>query len=61
MTYGGPYYATTFVPLLLYELAFDYFDFGMAAALLVFTYLIIGLIIVGILNVAGSERGADDF
>ncbi|HRQ37460.1 MAG TPA: sugar ABC transporter permease [Chloroflexota bacterium] len=61
LTYGGPYYATTFVPLLLYELAFDFFDFGMAAALLLFTYLVIGLIIMGILNLVGSERGADDF
>ncbi len=32
MTYGGPYYATTFIPLLLFELAFDLFDFGAAAA-----------------------------
>lgn len=61
LTYGGPYYATTFVPLLLYELAFDFFDFGMAAALLVFTYVIIGLVIIGILNLVGSERGVDDF
>ncbi|MCL4264548.1 MAG: sugar ABC transporter permease [Anaerolineae bacterium] len=61
LTYGGPYYATTFVPLLLYELAFDFFDFGMAAALLLFTYLVIGLIIMGILNLVGSEWGADDF
>ncbi len=61
LTYGGPYYATTFVPLLLYELAFDFFDFGMAAALLLFTYLIIGLVIIGVLNLVGSERGMDDF
>lgn len=61
MTYGGPYYATTFVPLLLYEIAFDFFDFGMAAALLLFTYVMIGLAIIGILNLVGSESGADDF
>jgi multiple sugar transport system permease protein len=61
LTYGGPYYATTFVPLLLYELAFDFFDFGMAAALLLFTYVVIGLVIIGILNLVGSEGGADDF
>jgi multiple sugar transport system permease protein len=41
MTYGGPYYATTQLPLLLYELAFDYFDFGLAAAVLVLFYLAI--------------------
>lgn len=61
MTYGGPYYATTFVPLLLYEIAFDFFDFGMAAALLILTYLMIGLVIIGILNLVGAERGVDDF
>ena len=28
MTGGGPYYATLFVPLLMYETAFDRFRFG---------------------------------
>ena len=45
MTYGGPYYATTQLPLLLYELAFDYFDFGLAAAVLVLFYLAIILFV----------------
>jgi multiple sugar transport system permease protein len=53
MTYGGPYYATTFAPLLIYELAFDFFELGLAAALLVLTYLLLGLIVFGIVNVVG--------
>ena len=50
LTYGGPYYATTFVPLLVYELAFDFWDFGLAAAVLIFAYLLIIAAAVGILN-----------
>ncbi|MCA9992144.1 MAG: sugar ABC transporter permease [Ardenticatenaceae bacterium] len=51
MTYGGPYYATTYVPLLIYELAFDFFDFGMAAAALIITYLLLLMLIAGVLNI----------
>jgi multiple sugar transport system permease protein len=51
MTYGGPYYATTYVPLLIYELAFDFFDFGMAAAALVVTYMVLMALIMGVLNI----------
>ncbi len=53
LTYGGPYYATTFVPLLVYELAFDLFDLGMAAALLVLVYCFIALAVIGVLNLLG--------
>ncbi len=58
MTYGGPYYATTFLPLLIYEIGFDFFDFGLAAALLVFVYFCLALLVFGVLNLAqrGSER-----
>lgn len=59
LTYGGPYYATTFVPLLIYELAFDFFDFGLAAALLVLMYLLIGVLFFAIIRVIGVG-GADD-
>lgn len=55
MTYGGPYYATTYIPLLLYELAFDFFDFGMAAALLVVSYLVTGMLVLGIINLVGLD------
>jgi len=59
MTYGGPYYATTYVPLLIYELAFDFFDFGMAAAALVATYIILLLIIGGVLNIISGWGSGD--
>lgn len=57
ITYGGPYYATTYIPLLLYELAFDFFDFGLAAALLVVSYIITGMLVVGIINLVGLDGG----
>jgi multiple sugar transport system permease protein len=60
MTYGGPYYATSFIPLLVYELAFDLFDFGMAAALLIIMYLLILLLVFGILNLIGKVHLSDD-
>jgi len=53
MTYGGPYYATTFIPLLIYEIAFDIFDFGLAAAVLVITYILLGLVALGLFNLSG--------
>jgi multiple sugar transport system permease protein len=58
MTYGGPYYATTFLPLLIYEIGFDFFDFGLAAAVLVFVYFCLALLVFGVLNLAQrrSER-----
>lgn len=59
MTYGGPYYATTFVPLLLFELAFDRFDFGAAAAMTVVLYLLTTLLVIGIVNVVGLNRHDD--
>jgi len=59
ITYGGPYYATTYIPLLLYELAFDFFDFGLAAALLVVSYIVTGMLVVGIINLVGLDRQGD--
>ncbi len=58
LTYGGPYYATTFLPLLIYEVAFDFFDLGLASAILLLTYLLLGLIILAILNLV--RFGDDD-
>lgn len=57
LTYGGPYYATTFVPLLVYEIGFDLFDFGLAAAILVVLYLFLLLLILGTLNSAREVMG----
>lgn len=47
MAYGGPYYATTFLPLLIYELSFDFMDWGLASAVLVVVYTWILLLIWG--------------
>jgi multiple sugar transport system permease protein len=59
MTYGGPYYATTYAPLLLFELAFDFFDFGGAAAFMLILYLLIALLVVGIINLVGLNHDTD--
>jgi multiple sugar transport system permease protein len=56
ITYGGPYYATTFVPLLVYELSFDFADLGLASALLLVTYTLIGLLAMGMLNILSGAR-----
>jgi multiple sugar transport system permease protein len=40
MTGGGPYYATTFAPQLIYELAFDQMNFGAAAGVLLILLII---------------------
>jgi multiple sugar transport system permease protein len=45
MTRGGPYYATLFLPLLMYEEAFDGLRFGIAAALMVLMFLVIAILI----------------
>ncbi len=52
LTYGGPYYATTFFPLLIYELSFDFIDYGLASALLVLMYLLMGLLTLAIVRLA---------
>lgn len=59
ITYGGPYYATTFLPLLVYEIAFDFFDFGMAAAVMLFAYVLLAMLIWGILNLVSSRQGGE--
>ena len=52
MTGGDPYYATLFLPLLLYKEAFDNFRFGQGAALmlalLVGTALLVGALLAGL-------------
>jgi multiple sugar transport system permease protein len=59
LTYGGPYYATTFAPLLIYEIAFDFFDFGLAAALLLLIYLVMAIIVLSVLNIVQSRTEFD--
>jgi multiple sugar transport system permease protein len=45
MTGGGPYYATLFMPLLIYEEAFDRFRFGLGSALMLLLFLGVGLLL----------------
>ena len=60
VTYGGPYYATMFAPLLIYELAFDFMDLGLAAALLVLVYCVMTLVILGILGLVRQREAFYD-
>ena len=48
MTGGDPYYATLFLPLLIFEEAFDRFRFGLGSALMVVMFAASAAIIVGI-------------
>lgn len=48
MTGGDPYYSTLFLPLLIYEEAFDRFRFGAGSALMLVTFVLSAAIIVGI-------------
>lgn len=56
LAYGGPYYATTFLPLLVYELSFDFMDLGLASAVLVVFYAWILLLIWGVRNLVQGLR-----
>ncbi len=38
ITYGGPYYSTTFLPLLIYELAFDFRDPALVALVMLVVF-----------------------
>ena len=57
LNYGGPYYATTFLPLLIYEISFDFADWGLASAVLVVVYVWIMLLIAGVRNLIEGLRG----
>jgi multiple sugar transport system permease protein len=56
LAYGGPNYATTFLPLLIYELSFDFLDWGLASAVLVVVYAWILLLIWGSRNLIEGLR-----
>ena len=45
MTRGGPYYATLFLPLLMYDEAFDGLRFGIAAAIMVLMFVVVAALI----------------
>jgi multiple sugar transport system permease protein len=59
MTGGGPYYATLFVPLLMYETAFDRFRFGQGAAMMLVLLAVVGALILFTFRAAGGW-GHDD-
>jgi multiple sugar transport system permease protein len=59
MTGGGPYYATLFVPLLMYETAFDRFRFGQGAAMMLLLLLVVGALI-GLTYRAAGGWGYED-
>ncbi len=47
MTGGGPYYATLFLPLLIFEEAFDRLRFGIGSAMMLLMFLItLGLLLI---------------
>ncbi|MDZ4806178.1 MAG: sugar ABC transporter permease [Candidatus Eisenbacteria bacterium] len=54
MTGGGPYYATLFMPLLMYQEAFEGLRFGHAAAIMLLLLAAVALLLV---LVAGLARG----
>jgi len=43
MTGGDPYYSTLFLPLLIFEEAFDRFRFGAGSALMLLLFLLTGI------------------
>jgi multiple sugar transport system permease protein len=45
MTRGGPYYATLFLPLLMYEEAFDGLRFGLASAIMLLMFVLVAVLI----------------
>jgi multiple sugar transport system permease protein len=61
MTGGGPYYATFFLPLQVYEEAFDRFRFGTGSSLMLLTFLLAGALSVALYLVfrARGYRVAD--
>jgi multiple sugar transport system permease protein len=60
MTGGGPYYATLFVPLLMYEVAFDRFRFGQGAAMMLLLLLVVAGLILMTYRAAGGWGYEDE-
>lgn len=60
MTGGGPYYATLFVPLLMYETAFDRFRFGQGAAMMLLLLVVVGALILLAYRAAGGWGYEDE-
>jgi multiple sugar transport system permease protein len=60
MTGGGPYYATLFVPLLMYETAFDRFRFGQGSAMMVLLLVVVAALIALTYRAAGGWGYEDE-
>jgi multiple sugar transport system permease protein len=60
MTGGGPYYATLFVPLLMYQTAFDRFRFGQGAAMMLLLLVVVGVLILLTYRAAGGWGYEDE-
>ena len=60
MTDGGPYYATLFLPLLIFEEAFDRFRFGEASAMMVIMFMGIGLLLYLLYRFTGGWGYSDE-
>jgi len=60
MTGGGPYHATLFVPLLMYEVTFDRLRFGQGAAMTVLLLAVVGALIVLTYRAAGGWGYEDE-
>jgi multiple sugar transport system permease protein len=60
MTKGGPYYATLFLPMFIYNEAFDRFLFGHAAAMLLVLFVWIGLLLWILYEIVGGWGYAGD-
>jgi multiple sugar transport system permease protein len=60
MTGGGPYYATLFLPLLIYQEAFDRFRFGYGAAMLLLLLVGVALLLLLVYYALGRWGYGDD-
>jgi multiple sugar transport system permease protein len=60
MTKGGPYYATMNMPYLIFEEAFDRFNFGIGSALMVILFLGVGVMLLVLYRVVRGWGYADN-
>jgi multiple sugar transport system permease protein len=60
MTGGQPYYSTLFMPLLIYEEAFDRFRFGEGSVMLLLMLIWVGLLLWLVYDIVGGWGYADE-
>lgn len=61
MTDGGPYFATLFMPLLIFDEAFERFRMGSGAAMMLLFFIGLGLLVLLIYFVAGGWGYDEDY